>query len=274
MFKKPGKIILHCVLILGSLVMIFPFLWMVSTSLKGPKSIFVFPPQLIPDPVILANYLNVFIRQPMAAGIMNSLMIAVLNTVGTLLTTSMAAYGFAKLQFRGKNILFLVLLGTMMIPGQVTLIPMYIWFRRIHWIDTYLPLVVPAILCNAYGVFLLRQFMLTIPSSYGEAAKIDGASQPAIYTKIILPMCVPALSTLGLFTFMGNWNNFLTPLIYLNSKEKFTVPLIIMSFQNLYYTDWSLLMAAACVSITPIIVLYIFTQKYFIEGISLTGLKA
>lgn len=267
------KAVFHILLILISITMIFPFLWMFSTSLKSGTSIFEYPPKLIPYPLNYQNYIDVFIKQPMLNGLFNSLQIAVFNTAGVLLSASLAAYAFAKLRFRGKGILFGVLLATMMIPGQVTLIPMYIWFKNLGWIDTYLPLTIPAILCNAYGVFMLRQFFMTLPDSYVESAKLDGCGQPRIFFQIMLPLCKPAIATLGLFTFMGNWNNFLTPLIYLNTSTKYTLPLIVMSFQNMYYNDWGLLMAASCVAVLPIIILYLCAGKYFVQGIVMTGIK-
>lgn len=256
-----------------AIAMLFPFLWMVSTSFKNNSSVFEYPPKLLPDPIVYTNYIDVFLKQPMLQGFLNSLLIAVLNTAGVLVTASMAAYSFARLRFRCKELLFVILLATMMIPSQVTLIPMFIWFKNMGWYDTYAPLILPSVFCNAYGVFLLRQFFITIPASYAESAQLDGCSHPGIFVKIMLPMCVPAMVTLGIFTFMGNWNSFLSPLIYLNTREKFTLPLIIMSFQNLYYSDWSLLMAASCVSIVPVIILYIFAQKYFTEGIAMNGIK-
>jgi multiple sugar transport system permease protein len=266
-------VILYAILIVCGLTMIFPFAWMFSTSLKESSAAFEYPPKLLPNPVVWSNYPEVFSRQPMLNALLNSIKIAVINTLGTLLSSSMAAYAFAKIRFHFKNQLFLILLATMMIPGQVTLIPMFVWFKNLGWIDTHYPLIVPAILCNAYGVFLLRQFFITIPDSFAESARIDGASQPVIFIRIMLPLCIPALTTLGLFSFMGNWNNFLTPLIYLNTRAKFTIPLIIRSFQNMYYSNWTLLMAASCISILPIIIMYIFAQRYFIEGVVMSGLK-
>jgi len=266
---------LYTVLTLGAIIMAFPFFWMVSTSLKeGEVAIFEYPPVLFPFPPVWRNYVEVFIQQPLARALLNSVKVAVINTVGTLFTSALAAYSFAKIRFRFKNQLFMVLLATMMIPGQVTLIPIYVWFQRFGWVDTHLPLIVPALLCNAYGVFLLRQFFMTIPDSLGESAKIDGASQFTIFFRIMLPLCIPALTTLGLFSFMGNWNNFMGPLIYLNSVDKFTVPLMLRLFANHYHTDWSMLMTVACVSITPIIVMYIFSQRYFIKGLVMSGLKS
>jgi multiple sugar transport system permease protein len=265
--------LLYIALIVFGITMIFPFVWMFSTSFKASSSAFDYPPKLIPNPLEWGNYPEVFIKQPMLNALLNSIKIAVINTFGTLLSSSMAAYAFAKIRFRLKNQLFIVLLATMMIPGQVTLIPMFVWFKNLGWIDTHYPLIVPAVLCNAYGVFMLRQFFMTIPDSLAESARIDGATQPVIYFRIMLPLSFPALTTLGLFSFMGNWNSFLTPLIYLNTRLKFTVPLIIRSFQNMYYSNWTLLMAASCISILPIVLMYIFAQRYFIAGVVMSGLK-
>ena len=265
--------ILHVVLLLGALTTLFPFIWMISTSLKDGTAVFEFPPKLIPDVFVWQNYKDVFIKHNMAAGLYNSTLIAVTNTVGSLFFTSLAAYAFAKLQFRGSKFLFMVLIATMMIPGQVTLIPMFIIFKHLGWIDTYLPLTVPSILCNAYGVFMLRQFFTSIPDAFADSAHIDGCSRFRIYWNIVLPLSVPALVTLALFNFMGNWNSFLTPLIYLNTQSKYTIPLIVMSYKNMYYANWSLLMAASCVALVPVIVLYLFTQRYFISGIMIGGIK-
>lgn len=270
---KGRHAVLHVVLILGMLTMLFPFVWMVSTSLKENTSVFDFPPKLIPDVVRWQNYADVFEKQNMLNGLINSTFIAVTNTVGSLFFASLAAFAFAKLKFRGSGPLFMVLIATMMIPGQVTLIPMFILFKNIGWIDTYAPLMVPGILCNAYGVFMLKQFFGSIPDAYADSAHIDGCSRFRTYWNIMLPLCLPALVTLALFSFMGNWNNFLTPLIYLNTQSKFTIPLIVMSFKNMYYADWSLLMAASCVALVPVIALYAFTQRYFIAGIMIGGIK-
>ena len=272
--KYFNRLLTYAVLLLGVFVIIFPLLWMASTSFKGRANIFAYPPQLIPNwPWRFQNYIDAFTVFPMAWGFVNSFKIAIINTLGVLLSSTMAAFGFAKLRFRFKNQLFLILLATMMIPQQVTLIPMFAWFRNLGWIDTHLPLIVPAVLCNAYGVFLLRQFFMTIPDSLIESAKIDGASYPLIYLRIMLPLCVPAMATLGIFTFMANWNNFLTPLIFLNSRINYTVPLFLMSYQSGYTNQWNLVMAAATLSIIPIIIIYIFAQRYFIEGVVLSGMK-
>lgn len=267
-------LLIYAILLLGVAAMAFPFLWMASTSLKGRTNLFIYPPQLIPKwPWRWQNYKDIFTLLPFAMGFVNSFKIAIINTAGTLLSSTMAAFGFSKLRFRFRSQLFMILLATMMIPGQVTLIPMFVWFKNFGWIDTHYPLIVPAVLCNAYGVFLLRQFFMTIPDSYVESAKIDGASYLTIFFRIMLPLCVPAMATLGVFSFMAHWNNFLNPLIFINSRVKFTIPLFLQSFQSGYTTQWNLVMAAATMSILPIIVIYIFAQRYFIEGVVLSGIK-
>lgn len=268
-----GKGFIYGILTAGAFLMVLPFLWMISTSLKGGGSVFDYPPRLIPSPIHFENYAKSWELLPIGLAYVNSLKISLLVTVGSLLTCSMAGYAFAKMRFVGRNALFVALLATMMIPGQVTLIPMFMWFSEFGWVDTHWPLIVPPVLSNAFGVFLLRQFMATIPNELEEAGRMDGLNPFRIYWSIVLPNCKPALAALGIFTFMGNWNNFLTPLIYLNTETKFTLPLIIASFKGLYTTDWPLLMAASCISLVPMLVVYLFAQRYFIEGITLSGLK-
>jgi multiple sugar transport system permease protein len=261
------------ILFVALLATIIPFYWMVNTSLQTRENVFHWPPLLWPNPIYTDNYARVFELMPMANALWNSIKISTLATVGTLLTSSMAAYAFAKIRFRGKSALFMGFLSTIMIPGQVTLIPLFIVFSRLGWIDTHLPLMVPFILLNAYGVFLLRQFMLGIPDAYVEAAKLDGANHLQIYARVILPLCKPALIALGLFSFIGNWNNFLGPLIFLNTDKNFTVPLIINSFRTVYNVEWGLLMAASVISIVPCLIIYLIGQRHFVEGVTLAGLK-
>jgi multiple sugar transport system permease protein len=272
-FHTAGRLFLYFFIITGAFIAFFPFLWSISTSLKTNRMALMFPPKLIPSPPMWRNYVKIFVDQPLLSAFFNSSKIAVINTAGTLLSSAMAGYGFAKLRFRFKNQLFLCLLATMMIPGQVTLIPMYVWFHGFGWIDTHLPLIVPAVLSNAYGVFLLRQFFMTIPNSYVESAMIDGAPQPIIFFRIMLPLCIPALATLGLFSFMSSWNSFLTPLIYLNTLTKYTLPVIIRTFNSMYTIEWGLLMAASCFSIMPTIILFLSAQRYFFKGTVMSGLK-
>ena len=266
-------IVLHVLLSIGAFFMIVPFLWMLSTSLKSAGDVFIYPPQWIPDPIVWSNYAESWTLKPMGLAYLNSIKISTLTTAGTLFTSSLAAFAFARLRFRGQNILFLILLATLMIPVQVTLIPLFILFKWINWIDTHWPLIVPAIMTNAYGVFLLRQFFMSLPSELGDAGEIDGCNPFQIYWHIYLPLSVPALVTLGIFAFLYHWNEFLLPLIYLNSQNKFTIPLMLATFQGAYTTDWHLLMAAATIALVPVIIIYIFGQRYFVQGIALTGLK-
>lgn len=231
----------HLVLMAGAVTMIFPFYWMLKTSFLTDSQALEMPPRLwLSFPLYFGNYREVFELAATGRAIGNSLFIAVVSTAGVLLTSSLAAFAFAKLRFPGEKKLFGLLFATMLIPSQVTLIPLYVVFSKIGWVDTHLPLIVPQIMVNAYGVFLIRQFMVSVPDSYIEAAKLDGAGYLRIYAGIMLPLCKPALVTLGMFTFVGNWNNFVGPLIYLNTEELFTLPLIINSFRSAYAVDWGL----------------------------------
>lgn len=267
------KLVMHIFLFIGGLIMLMPFIWMISTSLKETGAVFIYPPQWIPNPITLGAYIKAWTFLPLSTAYLNSFKITLSVVGGTLLTSSMAAFAFSKLEFYGRKLIFISLLATMMIPMQVTLIPMFILFKNIGWIDTHWPLIVPRVLTNAFGVFLLRQFFMTIPDELLDAARLDGCSLWRIYWKIILPLSVPALAALSIFTFMSVWNDFLTPLIYLDSMEKFTVPLIVSATQGLYYNDWTLMMAVGCSAVIPVLIVYLFAQRYFIQGITLTGLK-
>ena len=264
----------HLVLMAGAITMIFPFYWMLKTSFLTDSQALEMPPKLwFSFPLYFGNYKEVFELAATGRAICNSLFIAVVSTAGGLFTSSLAAFAFAKLRFPGEKKLFGLIFATMLIPSQVTLIPLYVVFSKIGWVDTHLPLIVPQIMVNAYGVFLIRQFMVSVPDSYIEAAKLDGAGYLRIYAGIMLPLCKPALVTLGMFTFVGNWNNFVGPLIYLNTEELFTLPLIINSFRSAYAVDWGLLMAGSTVAVLPLLLIYLFAQRSFIEGIAATGLK-
>jgi multiple sugar transport system permease protein len=268
-----SHVILHLILAAGGVFMLLPFVWMISTSLKAQGDVFLFPPKWIPSPIMWSNYVQSWTLKPMGLAFFNSIKISLIDTIGTVFTSSMAAFAFAKLQFRGRNVLFFMVLATLLIPVEVTLIPVFILFKRINWIDTHWPLIVPAVLTNAYGVFLLRQFFMGLPDELGDAATIDGCNPFQIYWFIYLPLSGPALVTLGIFAFMFHWNEFLLPLIYLNSQARFTLPLMLASFQNGYTTEWALLMAAATTALVPVIIIYLFGQRYFVRGIALTGLK-
>lgn len=266
-------VILHCVLLFVCFISMFPFIWMISSSLKDSELIFSYPPQLIPDPVSWINYKTAWQEARMGRAMLNSMYIAVVTTVGGILTSSLVAYGFAKTNFWGKGACFMIVLSTMMIPSQVTLIPMFIIFKKFGWINTYNPLIVPSLFGTASNVFMMRQYMLKIPDDFRDSGFIDGCGHLRIWAQIMLPMCVPTLVSLGVLTFMGHWNNYMGPMIYLSSREKMTVPLVLRIFQNAYTTEWHIMMAASCIALLPVIILYIISQKYIISGIMLGGIK-
>lgn len=275
--SKPGSslvttILLHLVLIIGAFIMVFPFIWMVLTSLKDFSQAFLVPPKWIPDPFVWSNYPRSLQALPFGLAYFNSFYISFIVVAGTLLTASMAAYAFAKINFPFRDTVFLLFLATMMVPSQVTIIPLYLIMKQIGWVDTHLAIIVPPALFNAFGVFLLRQFIRSIPKELEEAAIVDGANRWLIYWKIILPLLVPALAALGIFVFLGSWNSFFHPLIFLSTPEKFTVPLMLNQFRGQYTVDWTLLMAGSAIAVIPVLVVYIIGQRQIIEGITLTGL--
>jgi multiple sugar transport system permease protein len=267
------KIVSHTILIIGAFIMIVPFIWMLSTSFKAPGRTFVYPPEWLPHPFVWQNYVEMWTALPFNQFFLNSIKIATLSTIGQLLTCSMGAFAFSILKFKGRDFLFLVLIATLMIPYQVTLIPTFILFSKIGWVGTHLPLWVPAFWGGAFGTFLLRQFYLTIPIDLAESARIDGANIFQIFTHIYLPLSKPAMATLGIFTFMWSWNDLLNPLIYVSELKQLTLTVGLSFFQNQYGGKWTLMMAGAVVSILPILLIFFFAQKYFIQGIAMTGIK-
>lgn len=267
------KILAYILLTIGALTMIIPFLWMISTALKEPGQIFCMPPQWIPRPIVWSNFNRAWAALPFDFFTINSFRISIFATIGTLISCSWAAYTFARLSFPGKDVLFAIILATMMIPGQITMIPVFIIMKTLGWYDTHLPLWVPHFFGSAFGTFLLRQFFISLPAELDDAAKIDGCNPFQIYWKIFLPLSKPALATLGVLTFLSSWNNLLGPVIYLRTIEKFTLMIGLSFFQGQYVTDFSLLMSGTLISLLPIIFLYIVAQKYFVQGIALTGIK-
>lgn len=263
----------YLLLVLTAVSMIFPFYWMVATSLKTEARVFAFPPEWIPDPPILDNYRYIFTEINFGRYVYNSLKVSLLSTLGTVLSSSLAAYAFARVRFYGRNTLFMITLAALMIPGQITMIPLYIVMARIGWVDTQLPLIVPAFFASAFGIFLLRQYFMTIPQELNDAAKIDGCSHFGIYWRIMMPLSKAVLATLALLAFMGSWNDLLGPIIYLYRDELFTLPLALTRFRGQYYTQWAYMMAGATVSLVPILLIFLFTQQYFVRGVVLSGLK-
>ena len=272
--KFIGDSITYGILIIGSVIMAMPFLWMVASSFKSIGEIWSFPPVLIPKKIIWSNYLDAWNALPFNRFFLNTVFVTIMVTVGQLFTCSLGGFAFARLQFPGRNKLFIGYLATLMIPFPVIMIPLFITMRYIGWVDSLKALIVPG-LFSAWGTFLMRQFMLGIPKDLEDAAKIEGCSFWGLYWRIILPLCKPVLATLGIFTFMGTWNEFLWPLIMINSIPKKTLPLGLVMFQTRLAaeTPWHLIMAAACFTVLPILVLFIIGQKYYVRGIVTTGMK-
>lgn len=263
----------HVLLLAGAVLMVIPFIWMLSSSFKAEGDVFLFPPQWIPNPIEWQNYPQTFQTVPFAQFGINSLDVAVLCTVGQIFSCSTAAYCFARMRFPGRNLLFVILLATLMVPGQVTMIPIFLIMKSLGWVNTLYPLIVPAFLGGAFGTFLLRQFFLSMPAELEDAARIDGAGDFGIYWRIFLPLSKPALATLGVFVFLSRWNDLLGPVIYLNDQNMMTIPVGLTYFQGEYSTAWNLLMAGSLISLIPILLLFAVAQQYFVQGIVMTGIK-
>ena len=268
-----GKIVAYLLLTFTAITMIFPFYWMIATSFKSEARVFAFPPDWIPNPAILSNYTYILTELPFTRYIYNSAKISSLWTLGIILSSSLAAYAFARVRFWGRETLFIITLAALMIPGQITMIPLYVLMTRIGWVDTHLPLIVPAYLGSAFGIFLIRQYFMTIPQELNDAAKIDGCSHFGIYWRIMMPLAKAVIATLALLSFMGSWNDLLGPVIYLFDEELFTLPLALTRFRGMYYTAWANMMAGATITLLPILVVFLFTQQYFVQGVVLSGLK-
>jgi ABC-type glycerol-3-phosphate transport system permease component len=252
---------------------LIPLLWMISSSLKPDYAIFAVPPQLIPNPPRWANYPEALTFVPFGRYTINTLVISGVTIVGHLLSCTVIAYAFARLHAPGRDALFLVLLATMMLPYPVTMVPLYVLFQGLGWINTILPLTVPAFFGSPLYIFLLRQFFLTLPIDLEDAARIDGAGTIQIIWHVILPLSRPALATVAIFTFQATWNDFLAPLIYLQNPQSYTVTLGLQFFRTSYTTSWSYLMAASLVTMLPMVIVFLFAQRLFIDGIALTGMK-
>ena len=272
---KPA--LLHLVLISGSALFLVPFVWMVVTSLKTDVQTNAFPPVWVPHPVLWRNYPDALKFLPPDSGfgllnLTNTLIIAVMSVIGTVLSSSLVAFGFARLRWPGRDWLFGLLLATMMLPDAVTMMPRFLIFRNLHWVDTLLPLWVPSFFASAFNVFLLRQFFLGVPQELEDAAKIDGCGPLGTWWRVMLPMVKPALAAVTIMTFLGAWRDFMGPLIYISSPEKMPVSYVLQLYNASHGGEPALLMAATTLVVLPVIVLFFFTQRYFIEGVSLTGL--
>ncbi len=261
-------------LVITAAIMIAPFLWLVSSSLKTQVQIFQFPPQWLPNPVMFENYVNAMTAKPFGLYLWNTLKIVFLNVIAVVITSSFCAYGFARIRFKGRDFWFGIVMATLFLPYAILIVPHFIIFTRLGWVDTILPLTVPQFFGGgAFNIFLMRQFFRSIPEELADAARIDGCSEFGIYWRIMMPLAVPALITIGIFTFLGAWNDLLGPVIYLRSPENFTVAVGLASFRSTLSNSWDLQLAAATAMILPVIVVFFFAQRYFIKGIVMTGLK-
>jgi ABC-type glycerol-3-phosphate transport system permease component len=268
--------LLYLILTAGALVAIVPMAWTASSSLKDTAHIFTLRVQWIPNPILWHNYVELFERLPFLRFIRNTLIIVASNVVSAVLMGSLAGYAFARLRAPGKHVIFLLVISTMLLPGQVTLIPRYIIFKALKMIDTYGPLVLPGWLGGgAFEIFLFRQFFLSLPVELDDAARIDGCGTLRIYWSIVMPLSRPVIATIAIFNFIWAWSDFFNPLIYLNSMEKFTLPLALATLRRSadWSTRWELVMAGSVLSIIPMIVIFFLGQKYFVRGIALTGIK-
>jgi len=271
--KAWKSLLAHIILLAGCVFFVAPLLFMLSTSLKAMRQITRFPPEWIPNPVIWANYPAVFTYAPMHLYFINTMIIVLPTVIGATLVSSLTAYAFARLRAPGKNAMFVLVLATLMLPSVVTLVPTYVLFAKLGWVGTFLPLTIPPLAGSAFYIFLLRQFFMTIPRELEDAALIDGCSRFRIYYNIVLPLAKPVLATVTIFAFMGAWNDYLGPLIYLGNKNQYTLSLGLQAFVQYQRSEWGLLMAASTMMVLPVILIFFIAQKSFVQGITLTGLK-
>ena len=273
--KRLQNLVTHAILLLGAAVVLFPIAWMLSTSLKAPFQVKKFPPIWIPNPLVWQNYINAvtIFPVPFWVFIRNSLFLSLANVVGSVMSNTIVAFAFARLRFRGSRVLFLIVLSTMMLPQQVTMIPLFILFSRLKWINSYKPLIIPQFFANAYFIFLMRQFYTTVPRDLDDAARIDGCGILGLFFRIMLPLAKPAVGIMAIFEFTGSWNWFLGPLIYLSKMETFPLALALSYLRATYRVLWSELMVVSFIAMLPPLILFFIAQKAYIQGIVITGVK-
>jgi multiple sugar transport system permease protein len=280
--RRPGRagklvspIVLNLVVLGLGLLFVLPFYWLVTSALKTTQQIFQMPPVWWPSPIVWSNFPRVFTDSPFGAYTVNTLTIALPVCIGTVISCSMVAYGFSRIEWPGRDIFFGITLATLMVPFVVTMVPMFVVFRTLGWVGSYRPLIVPAFFGSAYFIFMLRQFFRTIPTELSDAARVDGASELGIFLSVVLPLSRPALAVVALFSFIGVWGDFLAPLIYIDKMEKYTIALGLYRFlgDRAHETDWGIIMAASTLTLLPIVIIFALAQRTFIEGITLTGLK-
>lgn len=271
--RSVRRLLLHAVLLVAGLAMVFPFVWMLLTSLKALPQLLDDPLSFLPNPWTLDNYVQAWTSVPFGQAYLNSIYICVLSVIGTLITASMAGYAFARIEFRGANVLFVVFLATQMIPKQVTLIPFYLLMTKFGWVDSHLSLIVPAMLVNPFAVFLMRQFVLTLPKELEEAARVDGCGRWRMFWRIVLPNLRPGLAALAIIVALDVWNSFLFPLVLLNSPDLFTVPLLLTSFRGQFGTiNYGLVMAASAIATVPMLIAFVVGQRRIISSLASSGL--
>lgn len=268
-----SALVLATLLLLAVIMVVIPIGWMLITALKERQQIFAWPPVYFPDPIRWENFNVVLNQLPFMRFAANSMLIALLNIVGRVLSCTLVAFSFARMRFPGKNIFFMLLLSTLMIPGQVTLLPQFVLFQWLGWVGTYLPLIVPSFFGNAFFIFLMRQYIMTIPRDLDEAARIDGASTWGVFRRIILPLCVPPIVVIAVLTFLWTWNEFLDPLIYISDYDSYTIQLGLNMLKGRYNIEWNLIMAGSLLGVIPPLLLYFVAQKQLIGGIASVGIK-
>jgi ABC-type glycerol-3-phosphate transport system permease component len=273
--RLAGAALIYLVLIIGGIIFALPFLWMISSSLKTQIEVFLFPPRPLPDVIRWENYRDALTAAPFGRYFLNSTIVSALVVTGAVISSSLIGYGFARIRGWGRDGLFAIVLATLMLPSQVTMIPTFLIFRELNWINTFLPLTVPFFFGQPFNIFLYRQFFMGIASEITDAAKIDGCNHFDIYLRIVMPMSKAATATVAILGFFWSWNEFLLPLIYLNSQKLYTVPLGLAMFREFYsvQTPWHWLMAASVVAVLPLILIFFFSQRYLMEGIVVGGIK-
>jgi multiple sugar transport system permease protein len=271
-----SRAVIWVMLLVGAVVMLAPLMWMVSSSFKLEQRVFMFPPQLIPDPFCPQNYEEALTYKPFGVYLRNTTFLVVMNELAIVLASSFCGYGFARLRFPGRDLWFGLVLATMMVPYVVMMVPLFVIFSRLEWMDTFLPLTVPYFFGGgAFNIFLMRQFFRTIPEELADAARIDGCNEFTIYSRIMMPLAKPALITVAIFTFLATWNDLTGPLLYINSPDRYTLAIGLANFRGTMFarTRWDLLMAFATTMTLPVLVVFLLAQRYFVQGVVLTGLK-
>lgn len=271
--RRVYRLFIYLLLMATSFCFLIPLFWLISSAVKPSDQIFVFPQVWIPHPAEWNNFAIALTSLPFGQFALNTLAIAVLVTVGNVFSSAFVAYGFARFRFPGRNVLFIVMLATLMVPGQILLVPQFIMYYKLGWINTFAPLIVPAFFGSAFYVFLIRQFFMNIPPELKDAAYIDGAGEWTIFSRIYLPLSKSALTAVAIFSFQGAWNDFLGPLIYLNSQKLYTLQIGLTEFEGIFHSNWNYIMAASAVIMLPMIVIFFIGQRYFIQGILMSGTK-